>query len=60
GSGTEASRTWKGKRLPGQLGNVRRTVKGLKIVKVDEKKNLLIVKGSVPGSSNGLVIIRLS
>ncbi|HEY9068722.1 MAG TPA: 50S ribosomal protein L3 [Candidatus Ozemobacteraceae bacterium] len=58
GSGQEASRTWKGKRLPGQMGNVRRTVKGLKIVKVDEQKNLLLVRGSIPGASNGLVIIR--
>jgi large subunit ribosomal protein L3 len=58
GSGQEASRTWKGKKLPGQLGNVRRTVKGLKIVKVDEQKNLLLVKGSIPGSENGLVIVR--
>jgi len=58
GSGTNASRTWKGKKLPGQMGNVRKTVKGLKIVKVDEQKNLLLVKGSIPGAANGLVIIR--
>ncbi|MBU1106930.1 MAG: 50S ribosomal protein L3 [Candidatus Riflebacteria bacterium] len=58
GSGTQASRTWKGKKLPGQMGNVRKTVKGLKIVKVDEQKNLLLVKGSIPGAANGLVIIR--
>lgn len=58
GSGTNAARTWKGKKLPGQMGNVRKTVKGLKIVKVDEQKNLLLVKGSIPGAANGLVIIR--
>ncbi len=58
GSGTNAARTWKGKKLPGQYGNVRRTVKGLKIVKIDEQKNLLLVKGSIPGAANGLVIIR--
>lgn len=58
GSGTNMSRTMKGKRLPGQMGNVRRTVKGLKIVKIDEQKNLLLVKGSIPGAANGLVIIR--
>lgn len=60
GSGTEASRTWKGKRLPGQMGNVRKTVKGLQIVKVDEQKNLLLIKGSIPGANNGLVIIRFA
>jgi large subunit ribosomal protein L3 len=58
GPGTNMARTIKGKKLPGQLGNVRRTVKGLKVVKVDEQKNLLLVKGSIPGAANGLVIIR--
>lgn len=60
GSGQEASRTWKGKRLPGQLGNVTRTTKGLKIVKIDEQKNLILVKGSIPGAANGLVIVRVA
>jgi large subunit ribosomal protein L3 len=58
GSGTNAARTWKGKKLPGQYGNVRRTVRGLKVVKVDEQKNLLLVKGSVPGAANGLVVVK--
>ncbi|MFZ2958953.1 MAG: 50S ribosomal protein L3 [Candidatus Ozemobacteraceae bacterium] len=60
GSGTEASRTWKGKRLPGHLGDVRRTAKGLKVVKIDEQKNLILVRGSIPGANNGLVIIRVA
>lgn len=58
GSGQEASRTWKGKKLPGQMGNVRKTIKGLRIVKVDEQKHILLVRGSIPGAKNGLVIIR--
>lgn len=58
GSGTNAARTWKGKKLPGQLGNVKRTVRGLKVVKVDEQKNLLLVKGSIPGAANGLVVVK--
>ncbi len=58
GSGQEASRTWKGKRLPGHLGDVRRTVKNLKVVRVDEQKNLLLIKGAIPGAANGLVIVR--
>ena len=58
GSGTNAARTWKGKKLPGQMGNVRCTVKGLKVVKIDEQRNLVLLKGSVPGAGNGLVIIR--
>ena len=47
-----------GKRLPGRLGNARATVKQLKIVKIDEQKNLLLIHGSIPGAKNGLVIIR--
>lgn len=58
GTATDMARTIKGKKLPGQFGNVRRTVKGLKVVKVDEQKNLLLVRGSIPGSANGLVMIR--
>jgi large subunit ribosomal protein L3 len=58
GTGTNMARTLKGKKLPGQFGNVRRTVKGLKVVKVDEQKNLILVRGSIPGAANGLVIIR--
>ena len=58
GTATDMARTIKGTKLPGHMGNVRRTIKGLKVVKVDEKKNLLLVRGSIPGATNGLVIVR--
>ena len=58
GTATDMARTIKGKKLPGHMGNVRRTIKGLKVVKIDEKKNLLLVRGSIPGATNGLVIVR--
>ncbi len=58
GPGTHIGKVIKGKKLPGQHGNVKRTVKGLKVVKVDEQKNLLLVKGSIPGAANGLVVVR--
>ncbi len=58
GTATDMARTIKGKKLPGQFGNVRRTIKGLKVVKIDEQKNLLLVRGSIPGAANGLVIVR--
>lgn len=58
GTATDMARTIKGKKLPGQYGNVRRTIKGLKVVKIDEQKNLLLVRGSIPGAANGLVIVR--
>ncbi|MFH0801476.1 MAG: 50S ribosomal protein L3 [bacterium] len=54
---TCAAKVIKGKKMPGRLGGVRRTVQGLEIVKVDRDKNLLVVRGNVPGSANSLVIV---
>jgi len=48
----------KGKRMAGQLGNVRKTVKNQELVRVDADNNLLLVRGSVPGPNGGLVIVR--
>ncbi len=48
----------KGKKLPGQMGNKQKTVKGLKIVKIDLEKNLLLVRGAVPGFNGNYVFIR--
>lgn len=60
GGSTDAARTIKGKKNPGQMGNAKRTALGLKVVQVDNDKNLLLVKGSVPGTTGGLVFIRES
>ncbi len=49
-----------GRRLPGQMGNVRRTVQSLRVVRVDEARGLLLVEGSVPGASGGYVIVKRS
>ena len=51
-------RVLKGKKMPGQMGAERVTVRGLKIVKVDLENNLLAVKGAVPGANGGLVEIQ--
>ncbi len=51
-------RVFKGKKMPGQMGNARVTVKNLEIVKVDEERQLLWIKGAVPGSRNNTVLIR--
>ncbi|QNN21160.1 50S ribosomal protein L3 [Planctomycetales bacterium ZRK34] len=48
----------KGKKMSGQMGNVQVTVRSLDIVAVDKDKNLLLVKGPVPGANNGMLIIR--
>jgi large subunit ribosomal protein L3 len=58
GASATPSRVFKGIRGPGQMGNKRVTQKGLEIVGVDAKQNLLLVRGSVPGPRNGFVEVR--
>ena len=55
--GTDPSRVIKGKKMPGHHGAVRHTELGLRIVKVDAERNLLFVRGAVPGSKNGIVTV---
>jgi large subunit ribosomal protein L3 len=57
GPGTDPSRVIKGKRLPGQMGGVRATVRNLQVVKIDGERNLLFIKGGVPGSRDSYVLI---
>ena len=52
------ARIFKGKRLPGRMGGVKRTARNLEIVQIDSENNLLFIKGSVPGANNGIVFIR--
>ncbi|HDP70138.1 MAG TPA: 50S ribosomal protein L3 [Actinobacteria bacterium] len=52
------SRVLKGRKLPGRMGNKRVTAKNIEVVKVDKERNLLLLKGSVPGSNGGLVLIK--
>lgn len=58
GSSSDPSRVLPGKRMPGQYGNTRTTVRNLKIVKIDRENNLLVVSGSVPGPNGGIVIVK--
>lgn len=58
GNATYPGRVIKGKKMPGQKGNKRITTMGLKIVDVRPEDNLLLVKGAIPGSRNGIVFIR--
>ncbi len=57
GPGTDPSRVIKGKKLPGQMGNVRKTILNLEVVRVDVERNLLFVKGGVPGARNSYLLI---
>jgi large subunit ribosomal protein L3 len=51
-------RVFKGKRMAGQLGNERRTVQSLEVVRVDQERNLLLIKGAIPGPEGGTVVVR--
>lgn len=51
-------RVFKGKRMAGQMGNVQRTMQNLEVVRVDADRNLLLVKGAVPGAKGGDVVVR--
>jgi large subunit ribosomal protein L3 len=51
-------RVFKGKKMAGHMGNVRRTCQNLEVVRVDLERNLLLVKGAVPGSKGGKVIVK--
>lgn len=57
GAGTNPSRVIKGKRLPGHMGHAQRTVLNLRVAKVDPERNLLYVRGAVPGPNGGYVFI---
>lgn len=58
GSATTPGRIFKGKKLPGHMGAERVTIQNLNVVRVDAERNLLLVKGSVPGPKGGLLIIK--
>lgn len=57
GGATDAARTFKGSKRPGRMGGERVTVRGLTVVQVDPSRNLLLVKGAVPGANGGIVMI---
>lgn len=58
GSATTPGRVFKGKKMPGHMGAVRVTVQNLEVVRVDADKNLILVKGAVPGPKKSLVTIK--
>jgi large subunit ribosomal protein L3 len=58
GPGTDPSRVIKGKKLPGRMGGVRASIGNLKVVRVDLERNLLFIKGGLPGSRNSYLLIQ--
>jgi len=57
GNSQDPGRVWKGKKMAGQMGNVRVTTQNLTVVKLIEDENLILVQGAVPGSKNGIVLL---
>jgi large subunit ribosomal protein L3 len=58
GASADPARVFKGTRMPGQMGSKRATQRGLEVAEVDAERNLLLVRGSVPGSRNAVVEVR--
>lgn len=58
GAASDPSRVYKGKKLAGHMGAVTRTIQNLEVVRVDAEKNLILIKGSIPGPKKGLVVVK--
>lgn len=58
GASSDPSRVFKGKKMPGRMGSEKVTARNLKLVKIDEKLNLFLIKGSLPGRKGGFVAIK--
>jgi len=60
GQNQTPGRVFKGKKMAGHMGNVKRTLQNLEVVRVDAERNLLLIKGAIPGAAGGDVIVRAS
>ena len=60
GQNQTPGRVFKGKKMAGHMGNVRRTAQNLEVVRVDQERNLLLIKGAVPGHKGGRVVVQPS
>src|ERR1700719_2995919 len=60
GASSFPSRVWKGQHMPGHMGHERKTSKNLRVIKIDSKENLLLVRGAVPGPTGGYLLVRKS
>lgn len=58
GPGTNPSRVIKGKKMPGQMGDKKKTIRNLRVERIDTERNLIFIRGAVPGARNSVVMIR--
>lgn len=56
--GTRVAKVYKGHHMPGHLGNVQRTIQNLKVVGVDAERNMLLIRGSIPGANGQIVTVK--
>ena len=57
GAASYPARVFKGMKMAGQYGNKKKTIENLKVVKIDSSNNQIFVRGSVPGSNNGILVV---
>ena len=60
GAGTSPGRVLKGTKMPGHMGNEQVTARKLEVIQVDSEKNIMLVKGAIPGAKNGILLIKKS
>ena len=60
GQNQTPGRVFKGKKMSGHLGNVMRSIQNLEIIRIDAENGLLLIKGAIPGSKGGYIVIRPS
>lgn len=58
GAATSPGRVFKGKHMPGQMGNVKATVQNLEVVRIDTENNVILVKGAVPGPKKAMIVLK--
>lgn len=58
GAGTDPGRVWKNKAMPGRHGSYRKTVQNLKVIKLRDEDNVILISGAIPGAKGGYVVIR--
>ena len=58
GAASDPSRVFKGKKLAGHMGAVTKTIQNLEIIRIDADKNLILIKGAIPGPKKGLVVVK--
>lgn len=60
GQSADPARVYKGKRMPGHMGHVKKTIQNLEVIQVDPEKSVVVVRGAVPGANGGMLVVKHS